>query len=105
MSSVTNVTSDNFQAEVLESDVPVLVDFWGAFCGPCLRLSPVLEQLASEIEGRAKVVKVDVVVEEKLAVHFQIDLIPSLLVFKGGEVVSRLVGMKTKQELMAALGL
>lgn len=105
MSNVTPITADDFQAEVLQSPIPVLVDFYGNYCGPCRAMVPVLDQLAAEVTGRAKVVKCDVVAEELLARQFQIELIPTLITFRGGEIISRMVGAKSKQELLAAFDL
>lgn len=84
----------NFEAEVLNSEIPVLVDFWAAWCGPCLMVAPTLEELASEYQGKAKVGKCDVDQAQQLAARFGIQNIPTVLVFKGGEPVHRIVGAK-----------
>lgn len=100
---VQELTIDNFQKEVLESAVPVLVDFWSPICGPCRRLSPVIEQLATESDGRLRVGKVNVFEQQDLAVHYGISAVPTLLVFKGGALVNTLVGYHDKHRLAKAL--
>ena len=101
--AVTRVTQQNFQEEVVKADVPVLVDFFATWCGPCQMLAPVLEEVAEEVEGRAKVVKVDVDEEQQLASLYGVMSIPTLLVFKNGEVAEQSVGAKPKADLLAML--
>ncbi len=96
------VTSATFEAEVLKSDVPVLVDFWATWCGPCKMLSPIVAQIASEADG-FKVVSVDVDQNQDLAMNYQVSAIPTLLVFKDGEVVNRSVGFIQKPQILALL--
>ena len=90
-----HLTKDNFKEEVLESKVPVLVDFWAAWCGPCQMVGPVIEEIAGEVTD-AKVGKVDVDSEKELAKQYKVMSIPTLIVFKDGEAVKREVGAKPK---------
>ncbi len=100
--SVLTITSENFEAEVLNSDKPVLIDFWASWCGPCRMLSPVVDQIAEEVTT-VKVGKINVDDEGELAKQFGIMSIPSLLLFKNGEVVATSVGVKPKAEIKAMI--
>ena len=96
---IIHATDDDFDAIVLESDVPVLVDFWAPWCGPCLTIAPFLSQLADEYEGRAKVVKVDVQDHPNLGRRFGARSIPMLLMFKDGQVHGNQIGAVGKAQL------
>ena len=100
MNEVT-VTKDNFQAEVLGSDIPVLVDFWATWCGPCRMLAPVIEQIANEKAGQLKVGKVNVDDEQELAMQFGISSIPMLILFRDGKVAKTSVGFRPKEDIVA----
>jgi thioredoxin 1 len=97
------LTDQNFEAEVLKSDKPVLVDFWASWCGPCLAMGPIIEELAKEFDGKAKVGKINVDENSKTAQDFSIMSIPALKIFKGGKVVQEFVGMQAKETLKEAL--
>lgn len=98
-----NITNKNFEQEVLNSNVPVLVDFWASWCGPCKMMSPVVEEIAKEMEGKAKVCKVNVDDEQELAMKYGIMSIPTFLIFKDGKVVNSVVGVQDKQKLINVL--
>ena len=100
MSDVINTTNDNFQGDVLDSNVPVLVDFWATWCAPCKAIAPVLEDLAAECDGKAKVVKVDVTENQEIAARYGIRNIPALYLFKDGEVVDQVVGALPRSQLV-----
>ena len=99
------LTLSNFEEEVIKSDVPVVVDFWATWCGPCRMIAPEVETLAEEYDGKVKVGKVNVDEEEKLAVKYKVSSIPTLILFKNGEAVKKSIGYKTKDALVAEFGL
>ena len=103
MSNALEVNDSNFEAEVKNSDIPVLVDFWAPWCGPCRKISPIIDELAAEFEGKVKVVKVNTDENLKITQEFSISGIPSILIFKKGEAVERLVGLMQKSQLVANL--
>ncbi len=99
MSNASAVTTADFEKEVLQSDIPVLVDFWAPWCPPCRAIGPTLDALADEYQGKAKVVKVDVDDEPEVASRYGVSSIPALLLFKGGEQVGQLVGAHSKANI------
>ena len=102
MAEIT-ITNENFEQEVLKSDIPVLVDFWAVWCGPCQMVGPILSEIAEENEGKIKVGKVNVDEQPELARQFGIMSIPTMMVFKGGEKVNQLVGAVPKEEVLKLL--
>ena len=94
------LSSENFKEEVLNSEKPVLVDFYAEWCGPCNAMSPVIEELAKELEGKAKVGKINVDENSDIAVEYNVMSIPTLIVFKNGKEEKRLVGLRDKEELL-----
>ena len=97
------LTDDNFESEVLEADRPVLVDFWATWCGPCRMVSPIVEELAGEYDGRAKVGKLDVDSAQKTAQEFGIRSIPTLLIFREGKVADQVIGAVPKVQITEKL--
>ncbi len=97
--AILHITKDNFEQEVLKSDIPVLVDFWATWCGPCRALGPVLEEIASETSS-VKIVKVNVDEQPELASQFRIMSIPTMILFKSGEVADKTVGLLPKDEVL-----
>ncbi len=97
------ITESNFEAEVLQSPVPVLVDFWATWCGPCKMISPIVDQVSVELAGKAKVGKVDVDGNAALATRYNIRSIPTLLFFKGGELKDTVVGATSKDNIVKRL--
>jgi thioredoxin 1 len=101
--NIVNLTQDNFTTEVIQSTVPVLVDFWAEWCGPCKMIAPVLDELANEYTGRVKIGKVNLDDQQALASQFRVTAIPTLLFFKQGQVAEQMVGARGKRDLKASL--
>ncbi len=101
--TVSEVTDDNFQAEVLEAETPVLVDFWAPWCGPCRMVAPVVEEIAKERGEALKVVKMNVDENQETAITYEVMSIPTLILFSGGEVAKKVIGAYPKRKLEAEL--
>lgn len=101
MSNAAEITDATFEAEVLSSSEVVVVDFWAPWCGPCRKLGPVLDEVAEELQGKVKVVKINTDENLKTAKEYSIIGLPSLLVFKGGQAVERLVGLMPKSSIIS----
>ena len=101
--NIVQINDANWQSEVIESDVPVLVDFWAEWCGPCKAIAPILDELAGEVDGKVKIAKVDVDQNQQIAGQFGIRSIPTLLILKGGVVEEQMVGAMNKAALTEKL--
>ncbi len=101
--AITELNSANFEAEALKSDLPVLVDFWAPWCGPCKALTPIVEKLVAELDGKVKVCKLNIDESPDIAGKYSIMSIPTLLIFKDGAVSDQLVGLVSKDKIMAKL--
>jgi thioredoxin 1 len=100
---IVTLTEQNFGTEVLQSSTPVLVDFWAQWCGPCKMIAPVLDELAGEYNGKVKIGKVDIDTQQALAIQYHVTAIPTLLLFKQGQVVEQVRGLRSKRDLKASL--
>ena len=103
MANVLELNETNFESEVLKSDVPVLVDFTATWCGPCKQLAPVIEEIAGDYAGRVKVGKLDTDKNRDVSVEYKITAIPTVIIFKDGEVAKKFVGLTSKGDLQTAL--
>jgi len=100
---IVTLTQDNFSQQVLQSQTPVLVDFWAEWCGPCKMIAPLLDELADEYDGKVKVGKVNVDEQQSLAAQYGVRAIPTLLLFQNGQVAEQIVGARGKRDLKASL--
>ena len=100
MTDIKNISLDNFENEISSSNLPVLVDFWAEWCGPCKSLGPILEEISNDLEGKLKVAKVNLDENQDLAMKYSIRSIPTLLLFKGGELIDTKVGLLPKSDLV-----
>jgi len=101
--NVVEITDQNFQSEVIDSGEPVLIDFWAPWCGPCRMIAPMVEELAGEYKGSVKIGKINIDDNPSAANNFGVSSIPTLMIFKAGEVIDRFVGVQPKNKLQAAL--
>jgi thioredoxin 1 len=101
-SNILVLTQETFAAEVLQSPVPVLVDFWAEWCGPCKMIAPILDELSDEYEGRVKIAKVNIDEQQGIAAEYGIRAIPTLLLFDKGQVADQIVGLRSKRDLKAS---
>lgn len=99
------ITKDNFEEEVIKSELPVVVDFWADWCGPCKMLTPVIEELSKDFEGKIKVGKINVDEEEELAMKFKVASIPTVMKFENGEITKSSIGFRTREQLTEILEL
>lgn len=100
MGAAVKITPDNFESEVLKSDIPVLVDFWAEWCGPCRMVIPIVDEIARDMAGQVKVCKVNVDECQDLAANYNVMSIPTLMIFKGGQVVDQMVGALPKVKIV-----
>ena len=100
--NIITLTADNFDEQVIKSSTPILVDFWAEWCGPCKAIAPILDELAGEYAGKMKIGKVNVDDFQGLAAQYNVQGIPTLLIFKNGQVVDQIVGLRSKRDLKAS---
>jgi thioredoxin 1 len=103
MSDLLELTDDNFEEQALKSDIPVLVDFWAVWCGPCKMVGPIVEEIATDYAGKIKVGKLDVDENRQVAMNFGIRSIPTVLLFKGGDVVETIIGAAPKAQIVGKI--
>ncbi|MEA3329787.1 MAG: thioredoxin [Nanoarchaeota archaeon] len=106
MSKTIEINAENFEKEVLKSDIPILVDFWAPWCQPCLMMAPALDELSEELQGKIKIGKIDTEnpANQMLAMKYQIQSIPNMKLFKDGKVIKEFIGLRPKENLKAELG-
>lgn len=103
MATPVHITDHTFDKEVLKADLPVLTDFWAEWCGPCRSIAPILEEIADEYDGKLKIVKLDVDENKQMAMRYGVQGIPTLMLFKNGQLVERLVGAIPKEQLVKVI--
>ena len=105
MTKIIELTKENFDQEVLQSDLPILVDFWAPWCQPCLMMTPILEQIAEELDGKLRIGKLntETIENQKLAIQYQIRSIPNMKLFKKGEIIKEFIGLRPKEILKKEL--
>ena len=101
--AITNLFNDNFMQVIQDSELPVLVDFWATWCGPCRMIAPIVEEISDELDGSLNVFKVDVDEAEEIAMQFGVMSIPTLMIFKDGKEAERIVGYRSKEDLLSVV--
>lgn len=99
------ITKYNFTDEVLNSDIPVIIDFWATWCGPCRMIAPIIEELSNELDGKVKVGKINVDEEMELAIKYKVESIPTIILFENGKETKKIIGLNTKEEILSKFGL